>query len=131
MLIKYTCFEDSFFNIMDNSSENVVGFQFDSERDFLQESFFNEDDENEIEQERSSSIVSQAVEEWCKCGKCEPMPTEKECRCCPHKAASHYLNSNIRGGSRNCASSKLKIFVTYDSQLADAGHCHKGLHVRC
>ena len=61
MLIKYTCFEDSFLNIMDNSSENVIGFQFDSERDFLQESFFNEDDENEIEQERSSSIVSQAV----------------------------------------------------------------------
>ena len=55
---------------------------------------------NETEQEKSSSRVNQTVEEWCKCGKCEPMLTEKECRCC-HKAASHYLNGNIRGGSTN------------------------------
>ena len=56
--------------------------------------FFKEDDEmNETEQERSSVRVSQAVEEWCKCGKCEPMLTEEECRCC-HEEASHYLNSS-------------------------------------
>ena len=75
---------------------------------------------NETEQEKSSSRVSQAVEEWCKCGKCEPMLTERECRCC-REAASHYLNGNIRGGSRNFASSKLEIFakmiVTKGSKL--------------
>ena len=98
---------------MDNSSVTVLGFQFEPERDFLQEPFFQEDDVNETEQEKSSSRVSQAVEEWCKCGKCEPMLTEKECRCC-HEAALHYLNGNIRGGSRNFASSKLGIFALND-----------------
>ena len=100
---------------MDNSSVTVLGFQFEPERDSPQEPFFKEDDENETEEERSSSKVSQAGEEWCKCGKCEPMLTEKECRCY-HEAASHYLNGNIRGGSRNFASSKLGIFVIDDSQ---------------
>ena len=95
---------------MDNSSVTVLGFQFEPERDSPQEPFFKEDDVNETEQEKSSSRVSQAVEEWCKCGKCEPMLTERECRCC-HEAASHYLNGNIRGGSRNFASSKLEIFA--------------------
>ena len=63
----------------------------------------------ETEQD-SSSRVSQAVEERCKCGECEPMLTEKECKHC-HEEASHYLNGNIRGGSRNFASSKLEIFA--------------------
>ena len=49
----------------------MLGFQFEPERDFLQEQFFIEDDENEIEQERSSRRISQAVEEWYQCGKCE------------------------------------------------------------
>ena len=53
---------------------------------------------NEIDQQRSSKGVSQAVEE-CKCGKCESSLTEKECICCG-EAALHYLNNNIRGGSR-------------------------------
>ena len=85
---------------------------------------------NETEQEKSSSRVSQTVEEWCKCGKCEPILTERECRCC-HEAASHYLNVNIRGGSRNFVSPKLEIFAINDSQLPDASDCHKGLRVRC
>ena len=106
---------------MDNSSVTVLGFQFEPERDSPQEPFFKEDDDNETEQERSSSRVSQAVEEWCKCGICEPMLTEKECRCC-HEATSHYLHGKIRGGSRNFASSK---------RLPDTSDCHKGLHVRC
>ena len=101
---------------MDNSSATVLGFQFEPERDSLQEPFYQEDDVNETEQEKSNCRVSQAVEEWCKCEKCEPMLTEKECRCC-HEAASHYLNGNIRGGSRNFASSKLEIFAINDSQL--------------
>ena len=103
---------------MSNSSVTVPGFQSEPERNSLQESFFKEDDENEKEQEKSSSRVSQAVEEWWKCGKCESMLTEKECRCC-HEAASHYLNGNIRGGSRNFASSKLKIFVLSNSRLPE------------
>ena len=115
---------------MDNSSVTVLGFQFEPERDFLQEPFFQEDDVNETEQEKSSSRVSQAVEEWCKCGKCEPMLTEKEC-ICYHEVASHYLNGNIRGGSRNFASSKLEIFAINNSRLPDASDCHKGLQVRC
>ena len=41
----------------------MLHFQFEPEIDSLQEPFFNEDDENETEQERSSSRVSQAVEE--------------------------------------------------------------------
>ena len=62
---------------MDNSSVTVQCFQFEPERDSPKESFFKEDNElNETEQERSSSRVSQAIEEWCKCGKCEPMLTE-------------------------------------------------------
>lgn len=69
-----------FFNIIVNSSIIVVGFQFELERDTLQESFFNENDENENEQERSSSRDSQPVEEWCKYGKCETMLREEECR---------------------------------------------------
>ena len=115
---------------MDNSSVTVLGFQFEPERDSPQEPCFKEDDHNETEQERSSSRVKQAVEEWCKCGKCEPMLTEKECRCC-HEAASNYLNGNIRGGSRNFASSKLEIFAVNDSRLPDASDSYKGLHVRC
>ena len=115
---------------MDNSSITVLGFQFEPERDSPQEPIFKEDDGNETEQEKSSSRVSQAAEEWCKCGKCEPMLTEKECRCC-HEAASHYLNGNIRGGSRNFALSKLEIFTVNDSRLPDASDCHKGLHVIC
>ena len=59
MLIKYTCFRISFFNVLDNSSVTVLGFPFEPERD----PFFNEDDKNETEQERSSSRVSQGVEE--------------------------------------------------------------------
>ena len=88
---------------MDNSSVTVLGFQFETERDSLQEPFFKEDDVNETEKEKSSSRVSQAVEEWCKYGKCEPMLTEGECRCC-HEAASHYVNGNIGGGCRSFAS---------------------------
>ena len=115
---------------MDNSSVTVLGFQFKHERDSPQETFFKEDDVNETEHEKSSSRVSQTVEEWCKCGKCEPILTERECRCC-HEAVSHYLNVNIRGGSRNFVSSKLEIFAVNDSQLPDASDWHKGLHVRC
>ena len=115
---------------MDNSSITVLGFQFEPERDSSQKPFFREDDNNETEQERSGSRVNQAVEEWCKCGKCEPMLTEKEVRCC-HEAISHYLNDNIRGGSRNFASSKLEIFAINDSRLPGASDCHKGFHVRC
>ena len=115
---------------MGNSSVTVLGFQFEPERDSLQGSFFKEDDKNETKQERSSSRVSQAVEGWCKYGKCEPMLTEKECSCC-HEAASHYLNCNIRGGSRNSVSSKLEIIATNDSWLPNTSVCHKGLHVRC
>ena len=117
---------------MDNSSVTVLGFQFEPEKDSPQEPFFKEDYDHETEQERSSSQgkVSQAVEEWCKCGKCEPILTEKKCRCC-HETASHYLNGNIRGGSRNFVSSKLEIFAVNDSRLPDASDCHKGLHVRC
>ena len=96
-----------------SSFVTVLGFQFEPERDSLQEPLFNEHDENEAEQERSSSRVRQAVEEGCKCGKCEPMLTEKECRCC-HEAASHYLNGNIKGRSRKFASPKLGIFATND-----------------
>ena len=48
---------------MDNSSVAVPGFQFEPERDSSQEPFFSEDDENEMKQERSSSRISQAVEE--------------------------------------------------------------------
>ena len=84
---------------------------------------------NEMEQERSSSRVSQTAEEWCKCGKCKPMLTKKEWRCC-HETASHYLNGNIRGGFRNFTSSKLEIFAIDDSRCSDASDCHKGLHVR-
>ena len=93
---------------MDNNSVTVPGFQFEPERDSLQKPLFNEDDENETEQERSISRVSQAVEEWCKCGKWEPMLTKKESRCC-HEAAPYYLNDNIRGGSRNFAPAKPKL----------------------
>ena len=89
---------------MDNSSVTVLGFQFEPERDSPQEPFFKEDDVNETEQEKSSSRVIQAVEEWCKYGKCENKLTERECKCC-HEASSHYLNGNIRGESRNFASS--------------------------
>ena len=92
----------------------MLNFPFEPERDYLEESFFNEDDENKTEQERSSSRVSQAVEESFKCGKCETMLTEKEGRCC-HEAASHYLDGNIRVGSRVFAPSKLKFFVKNDS----------------
>ena len=46
---------------MHNSSVMVLGFQFEPERDSSQEM-------NETEQERSSSRVSQVVEEWCICG---------------------------------------------------------------
>ena len=109
---------------MDNSSVTVQEFQFESERDSPQELFFKEDDEmNETEQESSSSRISQAVEEWCKCGKCEPMLTEKEFRRW-HEEASHYLNGNIRGGSRNFTSSKLEIFAIDDSRRPDASDCH-------
>ena len=82
---------------MDNSYVTVPGLQFEPERDSSQESFFNENDENEMKQDRSSSRISQAVEEWCKCRKCKPMLTQKECRRC-HEAASHYLNGTFSGG---------------------------------
>ena len=55
-------FRISFFNILDNSYVTVLNFLFEPERDSLQEPFFNEDDENETEQERSSSRVGQTVE---------------------------------------------------------------------
>ena len=45
----------------------MLGSPTEPERDSPQEPFFNKDDENETEQERSSSRVSQAVEDWCKC----------------------------------------------------------------
>ena len=55
---------------------------------------------------------------------------EKECRCC-HEAVSHYLNSNVRGGSRIFPPSKLEIFATNDSWIPDTSDCHKGLNGRC
>ena len=88
----------------------MLGFQSELERDSLQEPFFNEDDENDAEQERSGR-ESPAVEELCECGKCGLMLTEKDCRCC-HEVALHYSSDDIRDGSRNFASSKLKIFAT-------------------
>ena len=63
----------SFLDKLDNSSVTGLGFLFEPERDSHQESFFNKDDENETEQERSDSRVSKAVEDWCKFGKCETM----------------------------------------------------------
>ena len=58
------------------------------------------------------------------------MLTEKERKCC-QEAASHYLNGNVRVGSRIFAPSKLEIFVPNDSRLPDASDCHKRLHGRC
>ena len=101
----------------------MLGFQFEPKRDSLQELFFNEDDENETEQERSGNRVSQAVEEWCKCEKCEFMLKEKECRCC-HEAASHCLNGNMRCRSNIIASFKLQTFAINDSRIPDASNCH-------
>ena len=49
---------------MDNSSVAVLGFQFEPERDSTQGPFLKEDDVNQMEQEKSSSRVSQAVEKW-------------------------------------------------------------------
>ena len=103
----------------------VLGFQFVPEKDSPEEPFFKEDDVNEAKQEKSSSRVTQAVKEWCDCGKCEPMLTKRECRCC-HEAPSHYWNGNIRGGSRNFASSKLEFFAINDSRLSHASDCHEG-----
>ena len=85
---------------MDNGSVNVLGFQFETERDSLQEPFLNEDDDNKTKQKRGSSQVSQPVEEWCKCGKCKAMLSEKEGIYC-HEAALHYLYDNIWGGFTN------------------------------
>ena len=45
------------FNIVD------LNFLFGPERDSLQEQFFNEDHENSREQEKSSRMVREAVEE--------------------------------------------------------------------
>ena len=115
---------------MDNISVTVLGFQFEPGRDSLQGLFLNEDDENETEQERSSSRVSQVIEEWSKYEKYETKLTEKECRCC-HEAASRYSNDNIRSGSRIFAPSKLEIFVRNDSRFLDASDCHIGLLFRC
>ena len=64
-------------------------------------------------------MISQAVEEWCKCGIFETMLTEKECKCC-HEAAPHHLNGNSRGGSRFFALSKLEIFAANNPRLPDA-----------
>ena len=58
---------------MNNSSVTVLFFQFEPERDSLQEPFFSEDDQNEAEQGGSGGGVSQAVEGWCKCGMSEPI----------------------------------------------------------
>ena len=40
----------------------------------------------ELKKKKSISRLSQAIEEWCKCGKCGTMLTKKECRFC-HEAA--------------------------------------------
>ena len=117
----------SFFDILDNSSVTVLNFPLEPGRDSLQEPFFNEDDENETEQERSSSRVSQAVEEWCKCAKCKSTLTEKTCKCC-QEAASHYWNDNVRGGSRIFAPSKLENFSTNNSRFPGASDFRKGHH---
>ena len=47
---------------MNSSSVTVLFFQFEPERDSLQEPFFSEDDQNEAEQGGSGGGVSQAVE---------------------------------------------------------------------
>ena len=83
----------------------IVGFQFEPERDSLQEPLFHEDYENETELEKVRiSRVSHAVEELRKCKNCETMLTEKECH---QEAASHYLTGDIGGRSRNFAPSNL------------------------
>ena len=103
----------------------VLNFLLEPEKDSFQEPFFNKDDENETEQERSSSRVSQTVKEWCKYAN-----RKGECRCCL-EAASHYLNGHVRDKSRIFAPSELEIFVTNDSQVPDASNCHKELHGKC
>ena len=49
---------------MDNSFITVLCLKYGPEKDSLQEPFFNKDDENATEHERSSSWVSQVAEEW-------------------------------------------------------------------
>ena len=130
MLIKFASLRISFLMYLINSYETLLSFPFQPETDSLQEPFFNEDDKNETEKEISSSRVNQAVQKWCKCGKCQTMLTEKGCRCC-HEAASHHLNGNVRGGSRIFAMSRLVIVAVNDSWLPDDSNYHKGLHYRC
>ena len=109
---------------MDNSSVTVLDFQFEPKAILLKTHFLRKI--MRMKPNRKEIVVG--LEDWCKCGKCEPMLTEKYCRCC-HQSASYYLNGNIRDGSWNFASSELEIFAINDSRLSGASDCHKGFHV--
>ena len=64
---------------MDNSSESALGFQFGPER--FSSRATTEMMKIKLNRKKVCIIsrVSQAVEEWCKSGKCETMLTEKQC----------------------------------------------------
>ena len=70
MLIKYTCFEDFIFQYTGSKFSIWAWKRFSSYAIFRRRSW-----ELTWTGKKSISMVSQAVEEWCKCGKCEAMLT--------------------------------------------------------
>ena len=72
--------------------DSVLGFQFEPEipsnelsDDSCWETCESEDDSDNSHAEnlqKSFSRVNISPEEWCKCGNCVSMLSEKECKCC-------------------------------------------------
>ena len=66
----------------------VVGFQYEPARfDKSQPQvgiYDDDDDKNDdtIYADTENNRTATNLHEWCKCGQCKPMPSQKECLCC-------------------------------------------------
>ena len=86
--------------------DSVLGFQFEPEipsnelsDDSCWETCESEDDSDNSHAEnlqKSFSQVNISPEEWCKCGNCISMLSEKECKCCGSWNILITLNFRVR-----------------------------------
>ena len=80
-----------------NQSFSVVGFQYEPENPDNQKNSAEYDDDDSGSDDIEAvaidkSRLSQDVQDWCSCGHCQVMPTEKECVCCTEIDAIKYFH---------------------------------------
>ena len=79
----------------DRQGFSVVGFQYEPVRSNPNPvELYNDEDDDEVGVPSIEEIKRSAnnLGEWCQCGECKPMPTERECLCCAEVDAIKYFH---------------------------------------